>query len=245
VETQFVRAVFDLDCSWEGLPPVYRVYVRDELFAEREWRWTDCYLEETLQIQAETGVYAVRIEPLVPNLAHFRAHNHRIEHGLARWNDHQMLEIFSPGPDHIKFLYFFIDLSREEEILTRGTKPIDQIYLYPDTLGRFILLADDVELAERYFQQTAAVNENTDLLMIALDVQKLDQNRLCLDQRSKFYDATKFWQYHGYVRPVMVASRKKCQISSVNLSAENVAITAIKHDQSLDFSPSMTYTAPT
>ena len=93
METHFVRAVFDLDCDWEGLSPVYRVYVRDELFAEREWRWTDCYLEEILQIQAPAGVYAVRIEPLTPNLARFRAHGHRVEHGPARWIDSEHIEI--------------------------------------------------------------------------------------------------------------------------------------------------------
>ena len=43
---KFVRVLADVDCEWEGLMPSYRVYVNDELFAERTWRWTDSYLEE-------------------------------------------------------------------------------------------------------------------------------------------------------------------------------------------------------
>lgn len=93
METQFIRAVFDLDCDWEGLPPVYRIYVCDELFAEREWRWTDHYLEEILQIQAPPGIYAVRLDIVGPSLARFRAHNHRVEYGTARWIDGDHLEI--------------------------------------------------------------------------------------------------------------------------------------------------------
>jgi hypothetical protein len=36
---KFVRVLADVDCEWEGLMPSYRVYVNDELFAERTWRW--------------------------------------------------------------------------------------------------------------------------------------------------------------------------------------------------------------
>ena len=91
--TVFVKAVFDLDCDWEGLPPVYRIYVNDELFTERTWRWTQEYLEEILQIQAPPGQYQVRVEPVGPNLAHFRANNHRVEYGPGRWLDPGTLEI--------------------------------------------------------------------------------------------------------------------------------------------------------
>lgn len=91
----FVRAVFDLDCDWEGLPPVYRIYVNDELFAEREWRWTDCYLHEILQIQGVPGTYRVSVQPVGPQIANFRSTNHRIEHGPAHWLDQTTLEITS------------------------------------------------------------------------------------------------------------------------------------------------------
>ena len=74
---------------------MYRVYVNDELFSEREWRWTDCYLTEILQIQAPPGRYVVRIEPVGRNLATFTTRNHRVEYGTAQWIDAQNLEIMS------------------------------------------------------------------------------------------------------------------------------------------------------
>ena len=89
----FVRAVFDLDCEWEGLPPLYRVYVNNELFAERNWKWTDSYLQEILQIQAVPGTYSVRIEPAEPSIAKFSTRNHRVEHGPGRWIDSNHIDI--------------------------------------------------------------------------------------------------------------------------------------------------------
>ena len=79
----FVRVLADVDCEWEGLMPSYRVYVNDELFAERTWRWTDCYLEEMLQIQALPGEYNLRWELIPPHLACLKVKNVRVEHGPA------------------------------------------------------------------------------------------------------------------------------------------------------------------
>ena len=93
MDTVFVRAVFDIDCDWEGLPPVYRVFVNDELFTERTWIWTGQHLQEILQIQAVPGKYRVRVESVGPNLAQFRTWNHQIEHGPARWVKTGMIRI--------------------------------------------------------------------------------------------------------------------------------------------------------
>ena len=89
----FVKALFDLDCDWEGLPPVYRIYVDDELFAERTWRWTEHRLTEILQIDAVPGNYTVRIESVLPSLAKFNTQKHRVTHGPAKWIDQHTLEI--------------------------------------------------------------------------------------------------------------------------------------------------------
>ena len=59
---QFIRVLCDVDCSWTDTEPVYRVYVDDELFTERTWRWRDEYLEEMLQIEAEPGEYVITYE---------------------------------------------------------------------------------------------------------------------------------------------------------------------------------------
>lgn len=86
METKFVKAVFDIDCEWAGLPPTYRVYVNDELFTERTWIWTDSYLEEILQIQAPPGNYVIRHELVPPHLAHLTVSNFRIEYGPGEIN---------------------------------------------------------------------------------------------------------------------------------------------------------------
>lgn len=94
METKFVKAVFDIDCDWAGLPPVYRVYVNDELFTERTWIWTDNYLEEILQIQAVPGRYRIKLESVGPDLAKFTVGNHRIEYGSGQWISADCIEIF-------------------------------------------------------------------------------------------------------------------------------------------------------
>jgi len=62
-------------------PTHYRTYVNDELFAERTWLWTDCYLEELFQIEAEPGEYTIRYELVPPHLARLTVKNMRVDHG--------------------------------------------------------------------------------------------------------------------------------------------------------------------
>ena len=78
---QFVRLLADVNCEWEGLSPNYRAYVNDELFAERTWIWTDCYLEECFQIEAEPGEYHIRYELVAPHLATLTVKNLRVDYG--------------------------------------------------------------------------------------------------------------------------------------------------------------------
>ena len=79
----FVRVLADVNCKWEGLNPIYRVYVDDELFAERTWVWTDAYLEELLQIEANPGDYRLRWELVPPHLARLKVQNIRVDYGPA------------------------------------------------------------------------------------------------------------------------------------------------------------------
>lgn len=78
---QFIRVLCDVDCSWTETPPVYRVYVDDELFAERTWRWRDAYLEEMLQIEAEPGEYVISYELVEPRDATITVTNMRVDYG--------------------------------------------------------------------------------------------------------------------------------------------------------------------
>lgn len=78
---QFVRVLADVDCEWEGLAPIYRLYLDNELFAERTWRWTDARLEEMMQVEAEPGEYAIRFELVPPHLAQLHVTNIRVDFG--------------------------------------------------------------------------------------------------------------------------------------------------------------------
>lgn len=90
---KFVRVVTDIHCAWEGLAPTYRVYVNNELFTERTWIWTQDYLEEMLQIEAEPGRYLIRYELVSPNLAQLEARNMRVVQGTANIKSGNLLRI--------------------------------------------------------------------------------------------------------------------------------------------------------
>jgi hypothetical protein len=90
---KFVRVLADVHCDWEGLNPIYRVFVNDELFAERTWIWADSYLEENLQIQAPPGKYRLRWELVPPHLAQLTVENVRVEHGPADIKHDNLLRI--------------------------------------------------------------------------------------------------------------------------------------------------------
>jgi hypothetical protein len=93
MDKKFVRVLCDVHCDWEGLPPVYRVYVNDELFAERTWIWNDAYLEELLQINAEPGKYQIRHELVPLHLATLTVENMRVELGEAHIKGNDILRI--------------------------------------------------------------------------------------------------------------------------------------------------------
>jgi hypothetical protein len=91
---QFVRVVCNVACMWEGLPPIYRVYVNDELFTERTWTWQDnFYLQEEIQIEAEPGEYEIRYELVPPNLAKLIVTKPVVDYGTATVDEQGRLRI--------------------------------------------------------------------------------------------------------------------------------------------------------
>jgi hypothetical protein len=90
---QFVRILSNIDCEWEGLSPIYRLYVNDELFSERTWIWTDSTLEENLQIEADPGEYTLRYELLSPNLAQLKVGSLKVDYGPAEVLDNMRFRI--------------------------------------------------------------------------------------------------------------------------------------------------------
>lgn len=91
---RFVKIRFDVRCKWEAFPPQYRVFVNDELFAERTYRWDDTfYIKEMLQVEAEPGIYSFRIEEIDPKTGVFTMSNPTVEVGNARILDNNRFEI--------------------------------------------------------------------------------------------------------------------------------------------------------
>jgi hypothetical protein len=90
---KFVRVLADVYCDWEGLAPNYRVYVNDELFAERTWVWTNEYLEEMLQIEAPVGEYNIRYELVPPHLAHIEVKKIFVDFGPGTMIDNHTLKV--------------------------------------------------------------------------------------------------------------------------------------------------------
>ena len=93
MERYFVRVLADVDCEWEGLNPIYRVYVNDEMFAERTWRWTTEYLQEILPIYGEPGKYTLRWELVEPHLAQLKVNNVRVDYGPGQMLNDRTLRI--------------------------------------------------------------------------------------------------------------------------------------------------------
>ena len=90
----FVKIRFDVHCTWEAFPPQYRVFVNDELFAERTFIWDEKhYIKEMLQIEARPGIYSFRIEELEPKTGNFTVTNPVVELGRARILDNNRFEI--------------------------------------------------------------------------------------------------------------------------------------------------------
>jgi len=93
MEKHFVRVLADVDCEWEGLNPIYRVYVNDEMFAERTWRWTQEYLQEILPILGEPGEYTLRWDLVPPHLARLTVNNVRVDYGPGQMLDDRTVRI--------------------------------------------------------------------------------------------------------------------------------------------------------
>jgi len=91
---QYVRVVCNIACKWEGLSPIYRVYVNDELFTERTWTWQDDhYLREEIQIEAKPGDYSIRYELVPPNLAELLVTLPVVDYGSAVITENGLLRI--------------------------------------------------------------------------------------------------------------------------------------------------------
>lgn len=80
----FVLVECDVFCDWHTEYPRYRLFVNDELFAERTWIWQNNYLKEMIQLQVDPGKYGIRIELVEPApYAQIRFENTQVKIGPA------------------------------------------------------------------------------------------------------------------------------------------------------------------
>lgn len=68
----------DVHCRPWSPNPTYRLYVNDELFAERTWIWHDVYLEELIPISAPPGDYLIKYQVIPPESATIKLKNFRV-----------------------------------------------------------------------------------------------------------------------------------------------------------------------
>lgn len=90
----FVKLNLDLFCDWKRTPPVYRLYINHEMFAERTYIWGGTqYLEEIISVDAPPGTYTIRVDNLGDPDCQFKIRNLKISHGPAQVIDSKTFEI--------------------------------------------------------------------------------------------------------------------------------------------------------
>lgn len=73
----------DIHCNWEVNPPMYRLYVNDELFTERNYIWQASeFVTENLSLNAPPGEYKIKIE--TPSDFNFKIRNLQVKYGKAQ-----------------------------------------------------------------------------------------------------------------------------------------------------------------
>ena len=90
MQTYFVRVECDVTAKVHAQPLRYRAYVNNELFAERTWTWTNQYLEEMLQIEAEPGEYTITYQLVNTATATLHINNMRVDHGAGQIKDNML-----------------------------------------------------------------------------------------------------------------------------------------------------------
>ena len=107
MEKQFVKMELDVFAKWQFKPPMYRVYVNDELFNERTYSWNQSeYITEILQIKAQPGEYSVKIEN---HGGEFTVRSLRCSVGKVRVIDNNTFEIIEDRTQTDKMTYLNVD----------------------------------------------------------------------------------------------------------------------------------------
>lgn len=94
MHTKAVIVTCDVEISWKGTPPTYRLWVNDELFTERTYDWTrDFFLREQITIEGPYNLYQIRYELLPHKNATILVSNPQVVSGPAKWRKNLQLVI--------------------------------------------------------------------------------------------------------------------------------------------------------
>jgi hypothetical protein len=68
-----VHVTFTLLCDWQDVPPVYRLYVDDELLTERTYSFknTDLTIQESMPLKISTGPHYLHVVNVYPERGTF------------------------------------------------------------------------------------------------------------------------------------------------------------------------------
>lgn len=94
MERHYVRIVCDVFVTWSGdQPPIYRIFVDDELLVERTFIWQDVYVEEHLQLELGAGKYCLDFKLIDEHGAEMRVANVRVVQGPATVKKDRIIKV--------------------------------------------------------------------------------------------------------------------------------------------------------
>ena len=94
METQFLQVACKVHINWSGLrAPSYRLYVNNELFTERTWKWRNVALDELIQLEVPAGKYKIIYELLDKKDAVMTVENMRVIQGPGRIKNENILKV--------------------------------------------------------------------------------------------------------------------------------------------------------
>lgn len=91
----------DVHAHWNHLPPVYRLYLNDELFTERTFIWAayQTYIKEHINCDLDHGVHVLRLENLnvesTFDLDAFKVNNNSVNRNSMDRNENKIEWKFS------------------------------------------------------------------------------------------------------------------------------------------------------
>jgi hypothetical protein len=85
-----VYVTFTLLCDWQGSPPVYRLYVDDELVTERTYKFknTELTIEECIPLNITAGPHYMRVINMHPESSTFKVTDFKVNGKLRDYRQH-------------------------------------------------------------------------------------------------------------------------------------------------------------